>query len=91
MAVLIYHGVGDVQGNNNKFSSLFPVTPSDTTRINCQSIYVGGTGNIAVSPDGTSAAVVLTAVPVGAVVPIELNQGRIMATGTTATLLIALA
>jgi len=52
---------------------------------------VGGTGNIAVSPDGTSAAVVLTAVPVGAVVPIELNQGRIMATGTTATLLIALA
>lgn len=80
-----------MQGNNNKFSTLFPVTPSDSTRINCSSIYVGGTGNLAISPDGVSAAVVLSAVPVGAVVPVELNQGRIMATGTTATLIIALA
>lgn len=70
---------------------MFPVTPSDSTRINCQSIYVGGTGNLALSPDGVSPAITFNALPVGSIVPVELNQGRIMATGTTATLLIALA
>lgn len=89
--MLIYHGADDMQGTLNKFSTMFPVTPSDTTRINCQSIYVGGAGNLALSPDGVSAAIVFSALPVGTIVPVELNQGRIMSTGTTATLLIALA
>lgn len=73
------------------YSSFQAVTPSDTTRISCKAIYVGGAGNVAVSPDGTTAATVITAPPVGSVLPIALDQGRIMATGTTATVLVALA
>ena len=67
------------------------VTPSDTTLVTCRAIYVGGAGNVAVStaPAGGS-AIVFTAPPVGSIIPLELNEGRIMATGTTATLLIAL-
>jgi hypothetical protein len=73
------------------YSSFQAVTTSDTTRVSCRGIYVGGAGNVAVSPDGTTAATVFTAPPVGSILPIALDQGRIMATGTTATLLVSLA
>jgi hypothetical protein len=74
----------------NNYASYQAVTTSDTTRVSCRAVYVGGAGNIAVSPDGTTAATTFTAVPVGTIFPISLEQGRIMATNTTATLLIAL-
>jgi hypothetical protein len=73
------------------YSSFQVVTPSDTARITCRAIYVGGAGNIAVSPDGTTAATVITAPPVGSILPIALDQGRIMSTNTTATLMVSLA
>jgi hypothetical protein len=66
------------------------VTPSDSALVNCRGIYVGGTGDIALSIDGATAAVTLKAVPVGTILPIELNAGRIMSTNTTATLIVAL-
>ena len=72
------------------YGSFKAVTTSDTTRVSCRAIYVGGAGNIALSPDGTTTAIVFTAVPVGSILPVMLDQGRIMATNTTATLLIAL-
>jgi hypothetical protein len=59
--------------------------------VSCRAIYVGGAGNVAVSPDGTTASTVITAPPVGTILPIELNEGRIMATNTTATNLVMLA
>lgn len=73
------------------YSSFQAVTPSDSTRITCRGIYVGGAGNVAVSPDGTTAATVFTAPVAGFVLPVALDQGRIMATGTTATLMVAVA
>lgn len=73
------------------FSSFQAVTTSDSVRVSCKAIYVGGAGNVAVSPDGSTAATVFTAPPVGSVLLIALDQGRIMATGTTATVLVALA
>lgn len=73
------------------YTSYQAVTPSDTTRISCRAIYVGGAGNVAVSPDAATAATTFTAPAVGSILPLELNQGRIMSTNTTATLLIALA
>ena len=74
------------------YSSEIAVTPSDTTPITCRAIYVGGAGNVTVSPVLTGGTPILfTAPPVGSIIPIELNQGRIMATGTTATALVALA
>lgn len=73
-----------------QYSSFQAITPSDTTLINCRAIYVGGAGNLAVSPDKTAGTTTtFTAPPVGSIVPVELNQGRVMA-ATTATLLIAL-
>lgn len=71
------------------FSGGAAVTPSDTVEITCRGIYVGGAGNVAVKQKGGS-AVTFTAPPVGTVLPISLDQGQIMATGTTATLLVAL-
>ena len=66
------------------------ITPSDTTLVNCRAIYIGGAGNIALSVDGTTAAVTIAAPPVGTILPISLVGGRIMATNTTATLIVAL-
>lgn len=66
------------------------VTPSDTTLINCRALWVGGLGNVAVAASGSAAAVTLNAVPAGTLIPIALDQGRVMATNTTATLIIAL-
>lgn len=73
------------------YSSFIAVTPSDTTLINCKAIYVGGAGNVAVKSGSPGAsAVTFTAPPVGTILPINLDQGFIMSTNTTATLLIAL-
>lgn len=72
------------------YAGFAAITTSDTTLVNCRAIYVGGAGDIALSIDSTKAAVTLKAVPVGTVLPISLNGGRVMATNTTATLLIAL-
>jgi hypothetical protein len=69
----------------------FAVAPSDTALVSCRAIYVGGAGNLAVNtaPAGGT-AIVFTAPAIGSIIPLELNEGRIMATGTTATLLVAL-
>jgi hypothetical protein len=75
-----------------QYGSAVAVTTSDTVPISCRAIYVGGAGNVTINPltsGGTS--VLFTAPPVGSIIPVELNQGRIMATGTTATVLVALA
>lgn len=80
-----------MQLNVASYPSFAAVVPSDTTLINCRAIYVGGAGNITLSTSPTAPVVTLTAPPVGTILPIALDQGRIMATGTTATLLVALA
>lgn len=72
------------------FGSFTVVTASDTTLVNCRAIYVGGAGNLILSPDGTTAGVTFPSVPANTIVPVSLDQGRIMAS-TTATSLIALA
>ena len=72
------------------FGTYSAVTPSDTTLINCRAIYIGGAGNIALATSPTAAAVTFTAPPVGTILPITMDQGRIMATNTTATLIVAL-
>ena len=68
----------------------FAITPSDATNFDqttTSGVYVGGTGAVtAVMVDGK--VVTFSAVPVGAVLPIEAT--RINATGTTATLLVGL-
>lgn len=72
------------------YTTAFAITPSDTTPLNLRAIYVGGAGNVAVKPNGAS-SVTFTAPPVGTILPIGLDGGQVMATNTTATLLIGLA
>ena len=80
-----------MQNNLDQYGSATAVTPSDTTVINCRAIYVGGAGNVAVKTTGGATAVTFTAPPVGTILPVMIDGGQIMATNTTATLLIALA
>jgi hypothetical protein len=81
-----------MQGNLNTYSSLLPVTPSDSTSINCSAIYVGGAGTLVVTPGlpYSGSAVSFLGVPAGSIVPINLLQGRINA-ASTATGIVALA
>lgn len=79
-----------MQGNLNTYASFLAVTPSDSTLINCSAIYVGVGGNVAVATQ-SGAAVTLVGVPAGSVLPINLLEGRIMNTNTTATSIVALA
>lgn len=80
-----------MQNLQAQYGSFAAVTPSDSTLINCRAIYVGGAGAVAVAASASASAVTLAAVPVGTILPINLEQGRIMSTGTTATNLVALA
>lgn len=65
------------------------VTPSDTTELGpCKALYIGGAGNVAVHTTGRDASVTFFAVPVGTVLPVSAR--RVLATGTTATNIVAL-
>lgn len=79
------------QMNFATYGSFAAVTKSDTTLVTCRAIYVGGAGNVAISPTAAGVdAVTITGVPAGAILPFNLEQGRIMSTNTTATAIVAL-
>ena len=69
--------------------NLIAITPSDSTDLahNSRAIYVGGAGNLVVTPAGGGSNVTL-AVVAGAVLPIRVS--RVLSTGTTATGLVNL-
>lgn len=72
--------------NFTSFSTGKNVVPSDATLLQFKNLYVGGTGNITyIDEAGTS--VLITAIPVGTILPIRGT--KVMATGTTATLIVA--
>ena len=74
--------------NNDQYTRAATVTPSDSVALPtlAYGLYVGGAGNVALVTEGGD-AVTLTAVPVGSVIRLSINQ--IKATGTTATNLVA--
>ena len=73
------------------YGSANALTPSDTAPVNSRAIYVGGAGNVTVKTTATATAVTFTGLTAGTVLPVMIDGGSVMATGTTATLLIALA
>jgi hypothetical protein len=71
------------------YDAALTVTTSDANTYSVPvAIYVGGTGNVTVTPSSGGADVVFTAVPAGAILPLRVTA--VKATGTTATLMIAL-
>lgn len=75
-------------GPFSTYSSAKAITPSDTAGNTYRAIYVGGAGNVAVTTEGGDVTT-FTAPPVGSIIPVSTQ--KVMATGTTATLLVGLA
>jgi len=78
-----------VENNPNPAGYAATVTPSDAVNLtqNARALYVGVGGNITVNLlDDTS--VVFANVPTGSILPVRAK--RVLATGTTASSLIAL-
>jgi hypothetical protein len=68
----------------------FAIVPSDTTVLSpTRAIYVGGAGALAVIMNGDTVAVTFSAVPAGTYLDISVT--KVMATNTTATLILGLA
>lgn len=65
------------------------VTPSDSTSVSCKALYIGNTGNVVISAGSTGAGITFVGVPAGLFMPVELQNGRVMA-ATTATGIVAL-
>ncbi len=69
----------------------YAITTHDTNEIGTlepKFIWVGGAGNITFRPVGGTADVLLSGIPAGTLLPIA--PSHIRATGTTATLMVAL-
>lgn len=80
-----------MQNTNFNFGSAVAITPSDTAAVNCRALYIGGAGNLAIKTTATATTVTFTGLTAGSTLAIMIDGGSVMATGTTATLLIALA
>lgn len=70
--------------------SLAAITPSDGADLPvfAKAIYVGGAGNIVLRAIDDAGNTTLTGVTAGAIIPVRAR--RVLATGTTATGLVAL-
>lgn len=80
--------------NPAQYGSFVAVTPSDTTLISCRAIWIGTSAaqNLTINASQIGGSSVLfTAVTPGTLYPLALDQGRIMATGTTASNIVAFA
>lgn len=73
-----------------QYANAAVVTPSDTLDLatSARALYVGGAGNVTLDTVGGQAAVLVSAIPAGTVLPIRAQ--RVRATGTNATLIVAL-
>lgn len=71
------------------YGDAFAVTPSDSVNLPpaCTGLYVGATGNVVVETL-SGATITFLAVPVGALIPIQVR--KVKATGTTATSIVGL-
>lgn len=66
------------------------VTPSDSTLVTAKALYIGVGGDVALAPSVDGSAVTFKDVPGGTFLPVELKNGRVMSTSTTATNIVAL-
>lgn len=66
------------------------VTPSDSTLVTCNALYIGTAGNVAIAPSAGGAATTFVGLPAGSYLLVDLREGRVMSTNTTATNIVAL-
>lgn len=66
-------------------SSAFTITPSDTTKISAAGLFIGGAGTVTVEPEAQPGTTVQFTAPAGG--EIKLRVTKVMATGTSATLI----
>ena len=64
-------------------TSFGAVTKSDSTVLDFNAVYVGSTGDVAIKPNETDAAVTFANVPGGTILPVA--GVRVMSTNTTAS------
>lgn len=78
--------------DQNLYSAVagFAVTPSDTTVFDSthRALYVGGAGDVKVRMVRDGTTLTFSAVPAGTILPVSVD--KVFATGTTATLILAL-
>lgn len=75
-------------GATDPADGAFAVTPSDSTTLSgVRALYIGVTGDVAVQTRRRGTSVVFKAVPVG-ILPVQCV--KVLATGTTATDILAL-
>lgn len=75
-------------GLNSPASNAVAVTKSDATVLTTtRALYIGGAGDVAVTMAG-GGNVTFSAVPVGTLLPLRVT--KVLSTGTTATLILAL-
>jgi hypothetical protein len=75
-------------GLNSPAANAVAVTKSDSTVLTTtRALYIGGTGDVAVTMAG-GGNVTFSAVPVGTLLPLRVT--KVLSTGTTATLILAL-
>lgn len=76
--------------NANAAEYAAAVTPSDATALPqiTRGLWVGGAGNVSVKMGGDGDTAIFAAVPAGSLLPVRARQ--VLATGTTATLILAL-
>jgi len=70
-------------------ASAVAVVPNDATVLDSfRSLYVGGAGDVAILPENDLVSVIFLAVPAGSILPVFGT--KVLATGTTATNIVAL-
>jgi hypothetical protein len=76
--------------NTNPARGAIAVTPSDVTLLvsDVKALYVGGAGDIAVNMRGSTTTVTFSGCSAGQLLPVQVD--RVLATGTTATNIVAL-
>jgi hypothetical protein len=77
------------QGADSPARNAVAVAPSDTNDLGfvTRGLYVGGAGDVTVNMVNSGATVLFKAVPAGTLLPISTS--RVLATGTTATSIVA--
>lgn len=73
---------GELQPTADNFTSAAAVTPSDSTVVAFDGLYIGGAGNVVVDMAGSGSTITFSAVPAGTVLRIGVVKVHAASTAT---------